>query len=52
MTAAESGTIAFLDLKQVNEPYAEELLHASKRVIDSGWYILGKEVLSVRNLLC
>ncbi|MDD5276300.1 MAG: DegT/DnrJ/EryC1/StrS family aminotransferase [Methylovulum sp.] len=36
--------IKFLDLQQVNAQYREELLAATARVIDSGWYILGKEV--------
>ena len=36
--------IPFLDLKAVNEKYSEELTSAVKRVIDSGWYIQGREV--------
>lgn len=36
--------IKFLDLQQINAQYREELLAATARVIDSGWYILGKEV--------
>lgn len=36
-------TIPFLDLGQVNAPYAEELKAAAWRVIASGWYILGEE---------
>lgn len=36
--------IKFLDLQKTNAQYREELLEASKRVIDSGWYILGSEV--------
>ena len=36
--------IPFLDLKQINEQYQQELKAACSRVIDSGWYILGKEV--------
>jgi len=35
--------IPFLDLKAVNETYEEELTEACKRVIQSGWYIQGKE---------
>lgn len=38
--------IPFLDLKKVNQQYAQELKEAANRVIDSGWYILGKEVES------
>lgn len=36
--------IPFLDLKEVNEEYQQELKDACSRVIDSGWYIMGKEV--------
>lgn len=36
--------IPFLSLKDVNEPYSEELLDAFKRVLKSGWYIQGQEV--------
>jgi dTDP-4-amino-4,6-dideoxygalactose transaminase len=36
--------IKFLDLKAINELYYDQLLEASKRVLQSGWYILGKEV--------
>ena len=36
--------IKFLDLQQINAQYREELHAATTRVIDSGWYILGKEV--------
>ena len=36
--------INFLNLKQINTPYADELKAASARVIDSGYYILGPEV--------
>ncbi len=34
----------FLDLKVINAQYREELLAAAQRVIDSGWYIQGREV--------
>jgi dTDP-4-amino-4,6-dideoxygalactose transaminase len=37
-------TVPFLDLKKINHQYHEELKEACARVIDSGWYILGKEV--------
>jgi dTDP-4-amino-4,6-dideoxygalactose transaminase len=33
----------FLDLKKINAQYAEQLKMAASRVIDSGWYLLGKE---------
>jgi dTDP-4-amino-4,6-dideoxygalactose transaminase len=36
--------IPFLDLKKLNTQYRDELIKACTRVIDSGWYILGKEV--------
>ncbi|MFV0418230.1 MAG: DegT/DnrJ/EryC1/StrS family aminotransferase [Dysgonomonas sp.] len=35
--------IPFLDLKRENERYASEIKEAVTRVVDSGWYILGKE---------
>lgn len=35
--------IKFLDLYKVNEPYRHEIDNAISRVIDSGWYLLGKE---------
>ncbi len=35
--------IPFLDLKAINAAYREELIQAAVRVIDSGWYIRGKE---------
>lgn len=38
--------IPFLDLKATNLEYAAELEGAFRRVMDSGWYILGKEVES------
>ncbi|MFD2442767.1 DegT/DnrJ/EryC1/StrS family aminotransferase [Bacillus sp. CGMCC 1.16607] len=36
--------IPFLNLKEINAQYADELKAAVARVIDSGWYILGDEV--------
>lgn len=39
-------TVQFLDLKKINETMAHELKEASNRVIDSGWYITGKELSS------
>ena len=35
--------IKFLDLKRVNERFRAEMDAATKRVLDSGWYLLGKE---------
>ena len=36
--------VKFLDLKKINDQYKNELLKVCKEVIESGWYILGKEV--------
>ncbi|WP_434527760.1 DegT/DnrJ/EryC1/StrS family aminotransferase [Vibrio sp. K4] len=36
--------IPFLDLKSINQTYQDELINACARVIDSGWYIMGKEL--------
>lgn len=36
--------INFLNLKKINAVYGKELKEACARVIDSGWYIRGKEV--------
>lgn len=36
--------ISFLDLKKVNESYEPQLSDSIKRVLDSGWYLLGNEV--------
>ena len=38
--------IKFLDLKNINSQYEKELKIASNRVIDSGWYLIGKELES------
>ncbi len=35
--------IKFLDIKAINESFEPELSLAVKRVLDSGWYLLGKE---------
>ncbi len=35
--------VKFLDLKKVNERFRAELDAAAKRVLDSGWYLLGDE---------
>lgn len=37
--------ISFLDLQAVNAKYQQELKDACARVIDSGWYILGNELI-------
>lgn len=36
--------VKFLDLKKINERYKKEMNESFNRFIDSGWYILGKEV--------
>ena len=36
--------IKFLDLKKINTQYDNELKEAASRVIDSGWYLIGKEL--------
>lgn len=38
--------IKFLDLKAINDSFEPELSNAIKRVLDSGWYLLGNEVKS------
>lgn len=35
--------IPFLDIKAINAQYRQELIDAAARVVDSGWYIRGKE---------
>lgn len=35
--------IKFLDLKAINERYRDEIDVAVRRVLDSGWYLLGEE---------
>jgi dTDP-4-amino-4,6-dideoxygalactose transaminase len=41
--------IPFLDLKLVNEEYRNEIESAISKVLDSGWYLLGKEVEQFEN---
>ncbi|MDB9791493.1 DegT/DnrJ/EryC1/StrS family aminotransferase [Bacteroidia bacterium] len=38
--------IKFLDLQKTNSQYSRELKEAANRVIDSGWYLMGKELES------
>ncbi len=35
--------IKFLDLQKVTQKYSEEIHEAVDRVVDSGWYLQGKE---------
>jgi dTDP-4-amino-4,6-dideoxygalactose transaminase len=41
--------IKFLDLHKINAQYELELKEAANRVIDSGWYLMGKELESFQN---
>ena len=41
--------IKFLDLKAINERFRAEMDAATKRVLDSGWYLLGKECEQFEN---
>jgi dTDP-4-amino-4,6-dideoxygalactose transaminase len=36
--------IPFLDLSQTNQPHTAHIQAAIKRVVESGWYVLGREV--------
>lgn len=45
----EKEPIRFLDLKAVNETYQLEIDDAIKRVLNSGWYLLGQEGESFEN---
>jgi dTDP-4-amino-4,6-dideoxygalactose transaminase len=36
--------IPFLDLKDINNQYRDELIEAAIKVIDSGWYVKGSQV--------
>lgn len=38
--------IKFLDLQNINAQYEQELKEVANRVIDSGWYLMGKELES------
>lgn len=35
--------IRFFDLQKITQKYAEEIHEAVDRVVDSGWYLQGKE---------
>ena len=41
--------IKFLDLHKINERFRAEMDVATKRVLDSGWYLLGKECEAFEN---
>lgn len=36
--------ISFLDLKRINDSFEPDLTNAIKRVLESGWYLLGQEL--------
>lgn len=40
----DTNLIKFLDLKKINDSFEPQLSDAIKRVVDSGWYLLGNEV--------
>lgn len=44
--------IKFLDLQKINAQYAEELKSAATDVIDSGWYLQGKQNEEFEKKLC
>ena len=35
--------VKFLDIKEINHSFEPELSNSIKRVVRSGWYLLGKE---------
>lgn len=35
--------VNFLDLQKITQKYSEDIHEAVNRVIDSGWYLQGKE---------
>lgn len=41
--------VNFLDLKSINSKYRDEIITAITRVVDSGWYIMGKELSEFEN---
>ena len=42
--------VPFLDYRVVNEPHFAAYQDAIRRVLESGWYILGKEVEELRTV--
>jgi dTDP-4-amino-4,6-dideoxygalactose transaminase len=44
--------IKFLDLKKINDSFEPQISGAVKRVLDSGWYLLGDEVKSFEQEYC
>ncbi|MEL4014805.1 DegT/DnrJ/EryC1/StrS family aminotransferase [Dryocola clanedunensis] len=41
--------VNFLDLKAINSNHRSEIIEAITRVVDSGWYIMGKELSDFEN---
>ncbi len=41
--------VPFLDYRLTNQPHFDEYLAAVRRVLESGWYVLGKEVEAFEN---
>lgn len=41
--------VKFLDLQKINAQYEIELKEAANKVIDSGWYLMGKELETFEN---
>ena len=42
----ENYLISFLDLKKINDSFESEISKAINKVLESGWYVLGKEIAS------
>ena len=36
--------VSYLDLQRINSSFGDELIQATTRVVESGWYLLGNEV--------
>ncbi len=41
--------VKFLDLQKINAQYSAEIKEATQKVVDSGWYLLGKELEQFEN---
>ena len=41
--------IKFLDLQKTTQAYSTEIKEAINRVVDSGWYLLGNELITFEN---
>ncbi len=41
--------VKFLDLQKINAQYSAEIQNATQRVVESGWYLLGKELEQFEN---